>query len=48
MCLILIAFRSHLSYKLIIAGNRDEYHDRPTAPACFWKEAMAPVSGIHR
>ena len=45
MCLILIAIRSHPSYKLIIAGNRDEYHDRPTAKACFWKEAPELLAG---
>jgi uncharacterized protein with NRDE domain len=45
MCLILIALRSHPSYKLIIAGNRDEYHDRPTARACFWKEAPELLAG---
>lgn len=45
MCLILIAIRSHPSYKLIIAGNRDEYHDRPTAQACFWKEAPELLAG---
>jgi len=45
MCLILIALRSHPSYKLIIAGNRDEYHDRPTARACFWKDAPELLAG---
>ena len=45
MCLIIIALRSHPSYKLIIAGNRDEYHDRPTARACFWKEAPELLAG---
>lgn len=45
MCLILIALRSHPKYKLIIAGNRDEYHDRSTAQAAFWEDAPGVLAG---
>lgn len=45
MCLILLAFKSHPGYKLILAGNRDEYYDRPTAPAAFWEEAPWLLAG---
>jgi len=45
MCLILIALRSHPTYKLIIAGNRDEYHDRPTAQAAFWEDTPGLLAG---
>ncbi len=45
MCLILLAIRSHPVYKLIIAGNRDEYYDRPTAKAIFWKDSPKLLAG---
>lgn len=32
MCLILLAFRAHPDMDLLIAGNRDEFHSRPSAP----------------
>jgi len=45
MCLILIAWKSHPAYRLIIAANRDEYYDRPTAPAAFWEDAPGLLAG---
>jgi uncharacterized protein with NRDE domain len=45
MCLILLAINSHPDYKLIIAGNRDEFYDRPTSPAAFWEEAPHLLAG---
>ncbi len=38
MCLIISAFKHHRDYPLIIAANRDEFYDRPTAPAAFWDD----------
>jgi len=38
MCLLLLSIKSHPVYKLIVAFNRDEYYDRPTAPAAFWED----------
>jgi regulator of replication initiation timing len=35
MCLILLALQQHSSYRLILAANRDEYYDRPSAPPAF-------------
>jgi len=32
MCLILIAYKSHPGYPLILAANRDEFYARPTEP----------------
>jgi uncharacterized protein with NRDE domain len=45
MCLVLIAVESHPNYPLIVAANRDEFYDRPTAPAAFWSEAPSVLAG---
>lgn len=45
MCLIIFAFRSHREYPLIIAANRDEFYDRPTAEASFWEDAPEVLGG---
>lgn len=36
MSLISIAWRAHPDFPLIVLCNRDERHDRPTAPAAWW------------
>jgi len=38
MCLILLGFNVHPEYPLIVAGNRDEFYNRPTATASFWSD----------
>ena len=45
MCLILFAYHSHPAYKLILAGNRDEFYERPSAPAKFWEDAPQLLAG---
>ncbi len=45
MCLILLAWDSHPDYSLIVAANRDEFYERPTAPAAFWADAPAVLGG---
>ncbi|HEY3011967.1 MAG TPA: NRDE family protein [Gemmatimonadales bacterium] len=45
MCLVLIALDSHPDYSLIVAANRDEFYDRPTAPAAFWADAPSVLAG---
>lgn len=45
MCLIALAWQAHPDYPLIVAANRDEFHARATAPACFWPEAPAVLAG---
>lgn len=38
MCLIVIAWRQHADYPLVIAANRDEFHARPTEPLHAWAD----------
>lgn len=45
MCLIVFSFRDHPEYPLIFAGNRDELHGRPSAPAHFWDDAPTLLAG---
>lgn len=45
MCLIVLAWRVHPEYPLIVAANRDEFHARPAAPAAFWEDEPAILAG---
>ena len=38
MCLVAIAWKSHPRWRLLLAGNRDEFHARPTAPLARWPD----------
>jgi uncharacterized protein with NRDE domain len=38
MCLLLISYKSHARYKLILAANRDEFYERPTALLHNWDD----------
>lgn len=45
MCLILLAWHAHPRFPLVLAANRDEFYDRPSAAAAFWREAPALLGG---
>jgi uncharacterized protein with NRDE domain len=45
MCLIVLAWRAHPRYPLIVAANRDEFHARPAAPAAYWSDHPAILAG---
>ena len=45
MCLILVAFRAHPVYPLIVAANRDEAYARPATPASFWNDHPGILAG---
>lgn len=45
MCLINFQFHEHPYYKLIVAANRDEFYNRPTASAHFWNDEPTILAG---
>jgi uncharacterized protein with NRDE domain len=45
MCLILIAWRTHPEFPLVLAANRDEFHARPSAAAAPWEEDARVLGG---
>ncbi|MFT7034675.1 MAG: hypothetical protein ACJA2S_003193 [Cyclobacteriaceae bacterium] len=45
MCLILLSWKIHPKYKLVLAANRDEFYDRPTAVAAHWEDKPEIVAG---
>ena len=48
MCLIVVAWRAHPQYALIVAANRDEFHDRPSAAAEWWEDFPSVLGGRDR
>jgi len=46
MCLILFAYNVHPAYRLILAANRDEFYERPSAPADFWTKDPQILAGL--
>ncbi len=45
MCLILFSYQMHTDYRLILAANRDEFYNRPTAPLDRWTEHPDLLAG---
>jgi uncharacterized protein with NRDE domain len=45
MCLIAIAWKAHPGYRLFVVANRDEWYDRPAAPAQWWKDSPNVFAG---
>ena len=45
MCLVAIAWQVHPRYPLVLLGNRDEFHQRPTVAADWWPEASGVFGG---
>ncbi len=45
MCLLAVAWRAHEHYPLVVAGNRDEFHERSSAPAAWWDDAPEVFGG---
>ena len=45
MCLLLLAWKVHPRFDLIVAANRDELHDRPTQPLDYWPDTPGLLAG---
>jgi uncharacterized protein with NRDE domain len=45
MCLVVFAWQAHPKYRLILAGNRDEAHNRPTQDAHWWPDNESILAG---
>jgi uncharacterized protein with NRDE domain len=45
MCLLVLAWRSHAQYRLVVAANRDEFHARASAALAPWAEPTGVVGG---
>jgi uncharacterized protein with NRDE domain len=45
MCLIFISIGQHAKFKLVVAANRDEFYNRRTEAAHFWKDDPTILGG---
>lgn len=45
MCVLAFAWRDRVDYPVVIAGNRDEFHERPTTPAHWWTDHPDVLAG---
>ena len=46
MCLIVVGWRVHPDYPLVVAANRDEFYARPTASLARWPDAPGIIGGL--
>jgi uncharacterized protein with NRDE domain len=40
MCVLAIAWQAHPRWRLVVAANRDEFHDRPAQPLHRWPDGL--------
>ncbi|VWX51819.1 NRDE family protein [Novosphingobium sp. 9U] len=40
MCVAAVAWNAHPRWRLVVAGNRDEFHARPAAPLARWDSGI--------
>jgi uncharacterized protein with NRDE domain len=45
MCVVALAWNAHPRWRVVMAGNRDEFHARPSAPMARWGDATGIIAG---
>jgi uncharacterized protein with NRDE domain len=45
MCVVAMAWDAHPRWRLVVAGNRDEYHARASAPLAVWEDGSGIIAG---
>ena len=45
MCILFLAINQHPEFPLVIAANRDEYHDRPSSTMHYWPDHPRILAG---
>jgi len=45
MCLLVLAWQVHPRYRLVVAANRDEFHERAAAPLAKWPAPYDILAG---
>jgi uncharacterized protein with NRDE domain len=45
MCVVALAIDAHPRWRLVVAGNRDEYHERASAPLARWSKRSGIIAG---
>ena len=45
MCVVAFAWNAHPRWRMLLAGNRDEFHARPTAALAAWDDGSGIVAG---
>lgn len=45
MCVAAVAWQAHPDWPLVVAGNRDEFHARPSAPLSPWQDGSGILAG---
>ncbi|WP_395327138.1 NRDE family protein [Novosphingobium sp. BL-8H] len=45
MCVAAVAWRAHPDWPLVVAGNRDEFHARASAPLARWDDGSGVIAG---
>ena len=45
MCTLVLSYRQHPNFPLIVASNRDEFYHRPAARASFWADQPDLLAG---
>ncbi len=45
MCVAAFAWEAHSRWRLVVVGNRDEFHARPAAPLARWRDREEILAG---